>query len=282
MVLHRAESHSLFWLTLASPVLAALPALLHGERARFRRWWVAMWLALVTHPLLDAMMVYGTQLMLPFTNYPFGVGSVFIIDPLYTVPLVAGVVVGVTRRQWRGLPWVHAGLVLSTAYLSWSVAAQWHVRGLANASLAGQVPPTAMLVTPAPFNTLLWRIVAMRADGSYDEGFRSVLDDDQPIRWERFGAPPVSESVRTLPAVQRLAAFSHGFYKVHARDGRAWVTDLRMGQEPNYSFSFLVAEEQGEVWRPVVPRNQGSRGDARRALAWLWERMWGRDVPPPR
>jgi inner membrane protein len=99
-----------------------------------------------------------------------------------------GVVVGVAR-QWRGLPWVHAGLVLSTAYLVWSVAAQWHVRALAHASLAGQVPPTAMLVTPAPFNTLLWRIVAMRPDGNYDEGFRSVLDGDQPIRWERFDAP---------------------------------------------------------------------------------------------
>ncbi len=82
MVLRRAESHSLVWLTLASPVLGALPARLHG--GRFRVWWLAMWLALVTHPLLDAMTVYGTQLLLPFTAYPFGVGSIFIIDPLYT------------------------------------------------------------------------------------------------------------------------------------------------------------------------------------------------------
>ena len=282
MVLHRGNSHALFWLTLASPLLAALPALLHGERAAFRRWWLAMWLALVTHPLLDAMTVYGTQLLLPFTNHPYGVGSMFIIDPLYTVPLLVGLLVGVARRQWRGLPWVHAGLVLSTAYLAWSVAAQWQARGLAQASLAGRFQPTAMLVTPAPFNTLLWRIVAMRPDGSYDEGFRSVLDGERPIRWEHFDAPPVAASIRELPAVQRLAAFSHGFYKVHAQGGTAWVTDLRMGQEPNYSFSFAVAQEQGGVWRAVVPSNQGSRGDARRGLAWVWERMWGADVPPPR
>ena len=282
MVLHRAESHSLFWLTLASPVLAGLPALLHGEQAGFRRWWLAMWLALVTHPLLDAMTVYGTQLLLPFTNYPFGVGSIFIIDPLYTLPLLAGVVLGVTRRQWRGLPSVHAGLVLSTAYLAWSAAAQWHVRTMAQESLAGEAQPAAILVTPTPFNTLLWRIVAMRPDGSYDEGFRSLLDGSRPIQWARFAAPPVSAAVSTLPPVQRLAAFSHGFYKVHARGGRAWVTDLRMGQEPNYSFSFVVAQEQGGEWRPVVPRNEGSRGDVRRGLAWVWERMWGSNVPAPR
>jgi inner membrane protein len=282
MVLHRAESHSLFWLTLASPVLAALPTWLHGERAEFRRWWLAMWLALVTHPLLDAMTVYGTQLLLPFTNYPFGVGSIFIIDPLYTLPLLAGVVIGVTRRQWRGLPSVHAGLVMSTAYLAWSAAAQWQVRTTAQASLAGEVPPAAILVTPTPFNTLLWRIVAMRPDGNYDEGFRSLLDGDRPIQWTRFAAPPVPGSVSTLPPVQRLAAFSHGFYKVHARGERAWVTDLRMGQEPNYSFSFVVAEAQDGAWRPVLPRNEGSRGDVRQGLAWIWQRMWDSNVAAPR
>ena len=65
-------------------------ARLHSEWAQWRRWWVAMWLALVTHPLLDTMTVYGTQLALPFSDWPFGVGSVFIIDPLYTLPLLAG------------------------------------------------------------------------------------------------------------------------------------------------------------------------------------------------
>ncbi len=282
MVLHRAESHALFWLSLISPLVAALPALLHHHFSEFRRWWLAIWLALVTHPLLDLMTVYGTQLLRPFTDYPFGVGSIFIIDPLYTLPLLAGVIVGVARREWRGMPWIYAGLALSTAYLAWSAAAQWHVRELARASRQEQVAPTAMLVTPAPFNTLLWRILVMRPDGSYDEGFRSLLDGDNPIRWERFSAQPVPQSVRDLPAVTALAAFSHGFYKVHEQDGRAWVTDLRMGQEPNYSFSFLVAEKEGDVWRAVTPVNLGSRGDAGRGLAWVWERMWGRDVPPPR
>ncbi len=76
MTRHRAESHALFYLTLAAPVLAWGVARLHGEAALlFRRWWLAIWLALVIHPLLDTMTVYGTQLLQPFTDYPFGVGS---------------------------------------------------------------------------------------------------------------------------------------------------------------------------------------------------------------
>ena len=52
MVLHRGETHALFWLTLFSLPFAAGVAWLSREWVLWRRWWLAMWLALVTHPLL--------------------------------------------------------------------------------------------------------------------------------------------------------------------------------------------------------------------------------------
>jgi inner membrane protein len=283
MTLHRGASHALFWLTLASPLMAALPAALHRQREHFGRWWLAMWLALVTHPLLDTMTVYGTHLLLPFQARPLGVGSIYIIDPLYTVPLLAGLAVVLVRRDWRGLRWNKLGIALSTGYLVWSVIAQWHVRGIAQETLATRgTAPDRLLVTPTAFNTVLWRIVAMREDGSYEEGFYSLFDGGRPLRLARYdGAPELRETLRGMEAVQRLASFSHGFYKLHERGGRAWVTDLRMGQEPHYVFSFLVARREGAAWVSVVPQLQGSRGDVRRALAWLWQRLRGRDVAPP-
>ena len=57
-----------------------------------------VWLCLVTHPLLDAFTVYGTQILLPFSDYPVGWSTLFIIDPLYTLPLVVGVV-----AAWYGI-----------------------------------------------------------------------------------------------------------------------------------------------------------------------------------
>ena len=68
MTLHRAESHAFFYLTLLSPLLAWLIVKIHGETDRFRRWWPAVWLALVTHPMLDLMTIYGTQVALPFSD----------------------------------------------------------------------------------------------------------------------------------------------------------------------------------------------------------------------
>jgi len=284
MVLHRAESHALLWLTIASPLLALVASSVHGERARYGRWLLALWLALVTHPLLDALTVYGTRLWLPFSDHPVGVGSVFIIDPLYTLPLLAGVVLALlVRDRARGLGWNRAGLVVSTAYLVWTVAAQTHVASGARASLRAQgLPADRVLVTPTPFNSILWRVVAL--DGArWHEGFVSLLDGDGPLVTRSFPHDEsLAEEVRRDPRVESLVAFTKGHYRVVERDGVARIADLRMGQEPFFVFEFAVARREGPMWRSMQPELVGSRGDLGAAWAWTWTRLRGIHVPPPR
>jgi inner membrane protein len=285
MVLHRAESHSLFWLSLLSFPLAAVVARVAGGRSEWKRWWLALWLALVTHPLLDALTVYGTRLLLPFDSFPYGVGSVFIIDPLYTVPLLGGVVLALAMRGSSGGQRANAmGLLLSSVYLVWSVAVQAHVVDRARSALAQQgIAAPHLLVTPTPFNTVLWRVVAVN-DEAYYEGFHSLLDakDSPAISFERFdrGAPLLAQW-QGLDAVTRLAEFSRGFYAMRERAGQIELVDLRMGQEPNYSFSFVVAEGQPATALDR-PRHVSSRGDVQAALRWLWLRAGGERLPPPR
>lgn len=287
MTLHRGNSHALFWLTLASPAIAALAARVHAEQAHWRRWWLACWLALVTHPLLDLMTVYGTQLLRPFTDTPYGVGSIFIIDPLHTVPLMVGLAVALRRPATpRGLRWNAAGLALSTAYLAWSALAQAHVRGVAEAALAREgITAQQLLVTPTPFNTVLWRVVAMTPD-AYFEGFHSLLDaEPSAFRLDRFerGAALQPAVARLWPA-QRMAWFTRGLYKLEERDGRLRITDLRMGQEPAYTFSFALARREGERVVPLpAPVAVGGRPrDIGAALAWVARRALGERLPPPR
>lgn len=305
MVLHRAETHALFWQTLAAPVVAAgiaagdrqgadaAPAgrgVIHTRgdrwRDRFPRWWLAVWLVFVTHALLDAMTVYGTQLALPFTNRPYGLGSVFIIDPLYTVPLLGGLIATLVSRKEGRRRWNGSTLALSTAYLAWSVLAQQHIEGVVRTQLAADrqaAPVERVLVTPTAFNTVLWRVVLMRPDG-YDEGYYSLLDGKRPIRYATFARDrALYESLREVDAVARIAAFSQGFFRVDERDGVVRITDLRMGQEPSYVFSFAVARHASPL-EPIAPVQVGGRDDIDigAALRWLWQRMWGADVDPPR
>ncbi|MDB5886828.1 MAG: hypothetical protein JWR74_2999 [Polaromonas sp.] len=281
MTRHRAESHSLFYLTLAAPVLAWLAARLHGEAALFKRWWLALWLALVTHPLLDVMTVYGTQLLFPFSDYPFGVGSIFIIDPLYTVPLIAGVAWALRPHSVGGLRWNAAGLALSTLYLAWSVLAQQQAAQAARASLEARgVATSGLLVTPAPFNTLLWRLVATTPT-QYFEGHYSLLDGSRRIDWTAHerGAALIAQH-GSAPSVARIAAFSHGFYRMSSADGRLFVTDLRMGLEPAYTFNFNLGTPAELAAGTRAPTLDSQRPDLSTALPWLWQRMWGKSPPP--
>ncbi|GAA4404934.1 metal-dependent hydrolase [Quisquiliibacterium transsilvanicum] len=289
MTLHRAQTHALFWQTLAAPLLAALAGVFgRGScswRDGFGRRLLAVWLILVTHALLDAMTVYGTQLALPFSNHPFGVGSIFIIDPLYTIPLLVGLAVAVRARRPGHLTWNLAGLALSTAYLAWSAAAQWQVTAAVRAQLAGAAgaPVERVLVTPAPFNTLLWRVVVMREHG-YDEGFVSLLDRGRPVRFDTFPRDAALHGqLRTLEPVARIAWFTKGFFSVNERDGVVRITDLRMGQEPFYVFSFAVARRASEPAPITPPQSAGGRGglDPWAYLGWIARRSLGADLPPP-
>ncbi|MDX9698276.1 MAG: metal-dependent hydrolase [Rhodocyclaceae bacterium] len=285
MVLHRAESHAPFWQTLFSLPFAWLVARLHGEQAQWRWWWLALWLALVTHPLLDAFTVYGTQLGLPFTNHPYALGSVFIIDPAVTLPWLLGLLVVLVRRgDPRGQRANVVGLLVGTAVLLFGLVLQSHVDTHARRSLALQgVEPERVLVTPAPFSMLLWRVVAV--DGAhYHEGFHALLDPAGPMQFERFDRGARDESVVAgIDGAQRIRNFSHGFYKLHeTAQGQLVITDLRMGQEPHYSFAFVVAE-RGSDYRPLpVAQAVGGHGDVGAGWAWLKRRIRGERLPPPR
>lgn len=284
MTMHRGHSHSLLWLTLAAPALAFGIAALHRERALYRRWWWAVWLALVTHPLLDAMTIYGTQLLQPFSAHPFAVGSLFVIDPLYTLPLLVGCLVVAARGHERGRRWNAAGLWLSTAYAAWSlVAQQCALAALRDALAARGIQATTLVAMPAPLQTVLWRVLAFTPTHAY-EGFWSLCDDDAPMPLVAIDrGRSLHEALATSPSVTRLVAWSGDSCKLERVDDDVRIADLRLGQEPWYLFTFVVGRAGPNGLEAVEPpRTAGARIPFARALPWLWTRMWGERISTPR
>ena len=140
VTLHRGATHSLLILPFAALLIWwALRAWWSPASEAPRAWLMGILLALVTHPLLDAMTVYGTQLFWPLPASPVMGSSVFIIDPLYTLPLLAGCVGGWWwRHRPAGTRLLAAGLMLSTAYLGWSWTAKAMIERQVAASLVGK------------------------------------------------------------------------------------------------------------------------------------------------
>lgn len=285
MTLHRGASHSLFILPLLGWAIWALFKHRGGRVAESpARWFWAMQLALVTHPLLDAFTVYGTQLLWPLATPPVMWSSVFIIDPLYTVwLLLACVAAFFLRERAAAQRALVAGLVLSTAYLGWSLAAKAMVEREADRALAemglGDAPRFSV---PMPFTTLLWRVVAMTPSG-YVEGFRSLAADDGAMRFEGHASnvQALAEASH-IPAVARLAWFNHGFMRVRDVDGELVLSDLRMGNDPDYFFNFAVAR-RGSPWHAIPPRQLRAPRDLGGTWDATWQRIWqdpGACAPP--
>lgn len=284
MTRHRAESHAILFLTLLAPVFAGLATWLGPDKRLFKRWLLAFWLIFMTHVGIDYLTVYGTQLLQPFTDRAFGRGSIFIIDPLYTLPLLVGLLACLISRSNKRWRWNAIGLSLSSLYLVWGLGVQQHVQDVARQSLPEGMPVDApLLVTPSPLNSVLWRLVAIEPD-QYHEGWYSLLDDEPVISWtshDRRG--DLFEVHANHPRVSRLSEFTHGFYKMSELDGKIYMTDLRMGFEPSYFFSFNLGEPgpNGSLNPNQVTIQEGGRPNVERGLTWLIARIQGKTTDPP-
>ncbi|WP_349985067.1 metal-dependent hydrolase [Stenotrophomonas sp. WHRI 8082] len=285
MTEHRSFSHSLLVLPWVAAALWWLFKRFGNGRVAQApvRWFWAMQLALVTHPLLDAMTVYGTQLWWPLQPSPAMGSNIFIIDPLYTVWLLLGCVLAWfgRSRPWAGRA-LAVALVVSSGYLGWSLLAKAQVDRAAQQSLAsmglGDAPRFSV---PMPFNTLLWRVVAMTPSG-YVVADRSLVADKGPMHFEGFASNVQAlRQAGDIPSVKRLTWFNRGFMRAQVVDGRLVLSDLRMGLEPDYTFNFAVAEQRDGQWRGIVPEQLRSdysspeaRADVSRRLGEMWDRIW--------
>ena len=282
MTWHRGATHS--WLVL--PFVAwAIWACLRGRGGRVAaaptRWWWAILICLMAHPLIDAFTVYGTQLFWPLPMPPLMWSSLFIIDPLFTLPwLLACVVAWCARERILAQRALLAGITLGVAYVGWSLLAKSLVERAARPALAALgLRDAPSFSVPLPFNTLLWRVVAMTPDG-FVEGERSLVADHGPMVFHAHASDTQAlDDVIQLPAVVRVLWFNHHFAKAQVRDGTLVLSDLRMGSEPDYSFRFAVATREGDRWQALrPPRQLPFVWKSRPGVDALWSRIWN---PPP-
>ncbi|MFC5698050.1 metal-dependent hydrolase [Pseudomonas sp. GCM10022186] len=284
MTHHRGFSHSLF-------VLSALAALLTWLVRRLRphpgystrRLFLGLWLVLATHPLLDCFTSYGTQLFWPMLTPPVAWSSIFIIDPLYSLPLLAAVLGGLLfglRGRAPRLPL--AALALSSLYLLSTLGGKFMAeQQIAEVLDREGIRPQAIFSTPTPFNTLLWRVIVLDGE-DYHEALVSWFDH-KPPKLERIPrGTELARRLRDSPQHMRLAWFTHGILRYDQIGQVLVVTDLRLGMTGFHPFRFVLAERRDGRWQPVAEarRWRTERGDLQR-LKVLWQRIWHQDPPVP-
>ncbi|MEM6460417.1 MAG: metal-dependent hydrolase [Pseudomonadota bacterium] len=280
-VLHRGWTHSVFVHAVAAPVVGELLVRLIASLRDYRaRVWLTVFLCFSTHAAIDAMTVYGTRIFWPFYTEPVGVGSVFIIDPLYTLPLLIVVIWALTKKNWssRLNGGLVAALIFSTAYMGLSVFLQQNAESRARAIFADAgVDVRNVLAIAGPLNTVVWKVISKEED-RYHNLYLSLFDDNDdkarlythPIRAD------LTACLEGVDAFEKVRWFSRGFFRTIVQDGKIIVSDLRMGLTPAYVFQFAVAEYNAGTVRPMPPvAVEGQLTTLRQDLNWFGERFVG-------
>lgn len=280
-VYHRGWSHSLFVHALAAPVIGeGLVRLFKGLRDARIQTYLAVFLCLSTHAIIDAMTIYGTRLFWPFYPDPVGVGSIFIVDPIYSLPLLGVVIWALFAKDWskslgRSMS---AVLVLTSAYMGLTVLVQSHMEDRARAILEARgTQPDQVLAIAAPFNSVVWKVIALEED-RYHNLYLSLLDnEDQPPEiYTHPRHPELIGCLQNSEAYRKLDWFSRGYLRAEQVDDKVVVSDLRMGLTPGYVFRFAIGKlEDGQAVAMAPERDLSTRRVDSEDFRWLQNRLQG-------
>jgi inner membrane protein len=291
LVFHRGASHSLLIMVIVSFALAKpLAKLWKKEKISPIRAGTFVFLAWSTHVLIDCFTVYGTSVLWPFSETRVAFNNLFIIDPLYTLPLLISLIwlafyrtKKLQKKRTRLLQW---GLGISTAYVALTFGLKAIASAAFDADLARrEITYQRRMEAPTIFNTLLWRSVVDRGDELW-VGYRSVFEyPSAPVRWTIY--PRRAETLAGMEKereVETVKWFSRGWWIARPHAEGVWITDMRFGEtrthgdKPGmvdsrfmFSWSFLPKAE-GDRLRPERPDVRNAKDSLKRIARRIFTR----------
>lgn len=280
IMMHRGITHSVFVALTMGPFLGWLLWKAYRKVGSVQVWTALVTLNLLGHLFLDTCTVYGTGLFTPLTDYRYAFDNIFVADPMYTLPLVAGVTAllflpaGHPARQ----RWNRFGILVSSVYMVFTF---WNhhnvISALQKAMHRDGLKYTSGFAAPTLFNNVLWHVVAKGNDGCWS-GYYSIFDGDEVPELHFI---PRNDSLlgdhAGTPEVEKLTVFSKGYYAVTIADGDPVFNVIRFGQvrgwdDPDSRFAFAFNLAPGGDNSMVVQqgRVEGMKPDA---LESMWHRM---------
>ena len=180
--MHRGFSHSILFSVLFSFILAWLLSKRKWmKEVSYCRSVIFSFLCLFTHIILDAFTSYGTLLYLPFSDDRVGFDSINVVDPVYTVPLLIGLLCTLWfyRKSTASKKFNRIGLVFSTLYLFSTLLIKSYANDHFISALAtNDIQYTNLTSQPVGVASMRWYAVATSNDGIYigDYSFKDQND----------------------------------------------------------------------------------------------------------
>jgi inner membrane protein len=112
---HRQFTHSLIFIPFGALLCSLLFYPFIKSKLSFVQVYLFSLLGYATHGLLDACTSYGTQLFWPFSNERVAWGTVSIVDPMFTLPIIILVALAVYKKN---VTYARTGFIYAVLFLS--------------------------------------------------------------------------------------------------------------------------------------------------------------------
>jgi len=232
-VMHRGFSHSLIFPFIVAPILGVLAKKIYSNLEDVSQfdWNKMFFLALLTHPLLDAQTTWGTQLFWPF-QWRVAIENIFIIDPIYTLPFFIFLMMTAFQHRLSKKRKLYntLGLVVSSAYLLVTMS----FKGVAHYKIAQALDEKNIeykdINTRATyFNSILWSS-QIELEDSYIFTYYSLFDKSMPVFTKKFAKnhhmlqPFIDEK-----KIQQLIILSNEHYLMTNENNELIFWNLKLG-----------------------------------------------------
>ncbi len=233
LLVHRGFSHSILFALIAGPICGWIVHLLYKKRYNLNSWRLLFFWAIITHPMLDIFTNYGTEFLWPFP-VRLSLNSVFVIDPLYTLPFMTCLIVALflkrdnPRRKRLNL----VGIYYSSFYLAFGLIVKTIILFNANYYFKkADLTTKNAMVTPMPLTSFYWMILAEDSHHYY-VGYKSLFYAFNPKDIEvipKIKAPLNKLKWKTKNYSHTLKFISNGYFTTEKKDHSMRFYDLRFG-----------------------------------------------------
>jgi inner membrane protein len=288
--LHRHFTHAFAFVPVGAALAAAPFMIFRRFRERAGAVYIASLVGIATHGPLDNLTSYGTHLFWPFLAHRTAWDAMSIIDPVFTIVLLLGVVAALAFRSIRS---AQIALALGVCYIGFGFAQ--HARAAAVqrelAAMRGHEPVRAR-VMPTIGSVILWRSV-YECDGRlFADAIRLPPLGSSAVRQgasiDRFDPDDLPETLddpqRARLLYRRFNAFATGFTASvpGAPPGTILVGDVRFsvdtaGFDPIWGLRIAPADPDAPVRWTVMRFDDRTR---QVMLSRLWSDLVGRGVGP--
>lgn len=241
--LHRGVTHSLVMLPVWALLLGWLASRL-SKRPLLEMSLLAA-LSLLVHIFGDLITSYGTHIFAPFSATPYAFPITFIIDPIFTLILLVGLVIALWRKQ--AMPAL-ASSVLLLAYLGMQTWASQSATAFGREYAAAQDYKHPIVVAfPQPLSPFNWMVVVATENG-YDRSFINLLKKDYQAPAEDAGRISKTRAAYRPREQARWFHYPRWPDAEHSRNRavHAWVFD---GFREYRKFALLPYVSRVTTWR---------------------------------